>query len=324
MICLGIESTAHTFGVGIVTDKGEILANEKAVYTTQEGGMIPDKVAKHHLENKDSVLKRALENAKISLKNVDLISYAHGPGLSPSLLVGRDFAKKLALENKITLIGINHAVAHLTIGELTCKVKNPVYLYVSGANTQVIALSGRKFRVFGETLDVGIGNALDKFGRDAGLGFPAGPKIEELARKGVYQDLPYSVKGMDIAFAGIITKATRLVKEGGKLEDACHSLQETMFAMLAEISERAMAHIEKDSLLLIGGVAANKRLIEVLMQMCLEREAKFNAVPLEYSGDNGAMIAWQGILEHKAGKKLDANKAEIYPYERTDDIDVIW
>ncbi len=323
MICLGIESTAHTFGVGIVTDKGEILANARSVYTTEEGGMIPDKVAKHHLEKKHEVLKNALEKAKISLKDVSLISYAHGPGLSPSLLVGRDFAKQIASENNLPVVGINHAVAHLTIGEMACKVKDPVYLYVSGANTQIIAVSGGKFRVFGETLDVGIGNALDKFGRDAGLGFPAGPKIEELAKNGVYQELPYSVKGMDIAFAGIVTKAVKMIKQGFKVDDVCYSLQETMFAMLAEVSERSMAHIEKESLLLIGGVAANKRLIEVLTKMCAEREARFSAVPLEYAGDNGVMIAWQGILE-KSHSHKNYNKLDIHPYQRADNINIDW
>ena len=324
-LALGIESTAHTFGIGIVSFKGKVLANEKAVFTTKTGGMIPTDVAKHHEGVKEKILKQALEKARISIKDINLISFSQGPGLAPSLLVGMNFAKKLALDNKIPIIGVDHCIAHLTIGDLICKTKDPVYLYVSGVNTQIIAFAGGKYRIFGETLDLGLGNALDKFAREVNIGFPGGPKVEELAKKGKYVELPYVVKGMDVSFAGIITKATRLVKEKkASVEDVCFSLQETLFAMLAEVSERAMAHTGKDELLLIGGVAANKRLCEMLEIMCKERNAVFKAVPLEYAGDQGAMIAWQGILEFKAGKKDDPNNVDIKPYERTDEVKVIW
>jgi len=322
MKCLGIESTAHTFGIAVVTDTGEILSNEKDVFTTETGGMIPNEVAEHHRKVGDIVLKNALDKAKLTLNEIELISYSRGPGLSPSLIVGRNFAKKIADENKIPLIGVDHCVAHLTIGNLTTGAKDPVYMYVSGVNTQVIALAGGKFRIFGETLDVGLGNALDKFGREAELGFPAGPKIEEIAKQGKYIELPYAVKGMDVSFGGLITKTKQLLAKGIPVEDICFSFQETCFAMLAEVCERAMAHCEKNELLLIGGVAANKRLIEMLEKMCSEREAKFFAVPLQYAGDQAAMIAWQGILENKAGRKDTI--FEIYPYERIDEINVIW
>jgi universal protein Kae1 len=322
MKCLGIESTAHTFGVSVVDYNGKILSNETDVFTTSTGGMIPHEVAEHHRKICDDVLKRALEKANATMEDIELISYSHGPGLSPALVVGKDFAKGLALNNKKNIIGVNHCIAHLTIGNLVTGAKDPVYLYVSGVNTQVIALAGGKYRIFGETLDIGLGNALDKFGREAGLGFPAGPKIEELALKGKYVELPYSVKGMDVSFAGLVTKTKQLLDKGISVEDLCFSMQETCFAMLAEVSERAMAHCEKDELLLIGGVGANKRLIQMLETMCSERGAKFYSVPLEYAGDQAAMIAWQGILEYKAGKRISL--VDIYPYERVDDVKVIW
>lgn len=323
MISIGIESTAHTFGIGIVDDKGKILANAKDSFTTDKGGMIPNEVAKHHREVKETVLKDALKKADLSLKDINLISYSHGPGLSPSLLVGLEFAKKLASENNIPLVGVNHSLSHLTIGDLLCKMKDPVYLYVSGVNTQLISRVKNTFRIFGETVDIGLGNALDRFGREAGLGFPAAPKMEELAKKGKYIELNYSVKGMDVSFTGIITKALRLLKENkSKIEDLCFSLQETCFAMLAEISERALAHTEKNELVLVGGVAANKRFCEMLEIMCKERNAKFAAVPLEFSGDQGAMIAWQGILEQK--RTIPTEKADIYPYQRVDEVEIVW
>ena len=184
--------------------------------------------------------------------------------------------------------------------------------------------SGNKYRIFGECLSIGIGNALDKFGREIGLGFPSGPKIEELAKKGKYVELPYVVKGMDVEYSGIITKAIQLYKQGVKKEDLCFSLQETMFAMLAEVSERALAHTDKNELLLIGGVAANKRLIEMLEIMCKERSCKFEVVPMRWSGDNASMIAWTGILDYKKNKKyyenLDIKKIiDINPKWRIDD-----
>jgi len=321
MLCLGIESTAHTFGIGIVSSEGKILSNAKKVFTTEKGGMIPNEVAKHHEQVWKDILKEAMQKANAKWEEIGLIAYSRGPGLAPALKVGLDIAKKLSKEHNKPLIGVNHCVAHLTIGQLCTGAKDPVFLYVSGVNTQIIAVAGGRFRIFGETLDIGIGNALDKFGREAGLGFPAGPKIEKLAEKGQYIEMPYVVKGMDTSFAGLVTKATQLLKKGEKIEDVCNAFQETAFAMLAEVSERALAHCEKKELLLIGGVAANKKLCLMLDKMCKQRGAEFYAVPLEYAGDQGAMIAWQGILEHGKSAKKDI---DIYPFERTDSIEVVW
>jgi len=321
--CLGIESTAHTFGVGIVSFDGKIIANEKDTFTTTEGGLIPSDVAKHHDKLKDEILERALKSAKLTMKDISLISYSASPGLPPCLLVGLKFAKELAKKHNIPLVGVNHSICHLTIGDLICGAKDPVYLYVSGPNTQVIAYAGGKYRIFGETLDLGLGNMLDKFAREIGLGFPGGPKIELLAKEGKnYLELPYSVKGMDVSFAGMLTKALKLYKQGTPKEDLCFSLQETAFAMLAEVAERAMAHTDKKELLLIGGVAANKRLGEMLNIMCNERGAKFFAVPLQYSGDQGVMIAWQGVLQKN--NVVDPDNANINPYERVDEVEVMW
>ncbi|MBD3319388.1 tRNA (adenosine(37)-N6)-threonylcarbamoyltransferase complex transferase subunit TsaD [Candidatus Woesearchaeota archaeon] len=320
--CLGIESTAHTFGAAVVTVDGEILSNEKEMFATLSGGMIPNEVADHHRKVKDRVIERALQQAGIDISVVDLVSYSHGPGLPPSLLVGMECAKELHDKYGLTVIGANHALAHLTIGSLVCKVVDPVYVYVSGVNTQVIALAGNRYRIFGETLDVGLGNALDKFGRAIGLGFPAGPEIENLAQEGSYVELPYVVKGMDVSFAGLVTKAQQLFSKGVSKEDLCYSMQEVCFAMLAEVTERAVAHTEKKDVLLIGGVAANKRLCTILDVMCTARKARFHAAPLKYAGDQAAMIAWQGVLNYLGGKRLET--FEFYPHERIDEIDVVW
>jgi len=319
MICLGIESTAHTFGVSIVSSKGNVLSEVRDMYKTIEGGIIPIKAAMHHEDVKDRIIKEAIENSKE--KKIDLIAYSRGPGLAPCLNVGFKIAKKIAEDLKVPLIPVNHAVSHLTSGLLFTNAKDPVYIYVSGANTQITVLENKKYRILGETLDTGLGNALDKFGRGVGLGFPAGPVIENIAKIGKYYKLPYTVKGMDLAFSGIVTKAINDFRnKKASREDLCFSMQEILFSMLTEVSERALAHTRKNELLLIGGVAANKRLVEMLNIMCKERDARFYYVPLHYSGDQAAMIAWQGILEFNKTK----TKLDIYPYERLDQIEVNW
>ncbi len=220
---------------------------------------------------------------------------------------------------------MNHPVAHIEIGRFTTSCEDPVVLYVSGGNTQIITRMENRYVVVGETQDVGIGNALDKFAREVGIGFPGGPEIEKFAQKGSYIELPYVVKGMDLSFTGIVTEATKKIKSGVSKEDVCFSLQETTFAMLTEVTERALAHTGKKEVLLTGGVAANKRLQEMLGVMCKDRAGKFYSVPKEYAMDNGTMIAWTGVVMAKSGsKKFDPKKDDINSTWRTDEVEVKW
>lgn len=323
-ICLGIESTAHTFGIGIVQGK-EILANSIDMFKTKKGGMIPSEVAKHHRKVNYEVLEKALKKANLTMKDIDIISFSQGPGLAPSLIAGMDFAKEISKKYNKTLIGVNHICAHLEIGKLITETKDPIFVFVSGANTQIIAHEDGRYRVFGETLDIGLGNAFDKFGRMIGLGFPAGPLIEKMAKKGKYIELPYVVKGTDVAFSGIITKAKNLYDKGLKENDLCFSLQETCFAMLTEVTERAIAHCEKKEVILIGGVAANKRFCDMLNTMCENRGCNFYPVPLQYCGDQGAMIAWLGLLEFNSKKNLcKIDEIDINPKWRIDEVKTSW
>ena len=321
IICLGIESTAHTFGCGIIDSSGRILANVIDAYKTEKGGIHPSEAKFHHENVKDSVVEDALKAANLKLENIDLVSFSQGPGLAPCLLVGMRKAKELTSKIMAPLVGVNHCCAHLEIGKLLTKAKDPVLLYSSGANTQVIAYEGGKYRVFGETLDMGIGNFIDSFARYIGLGFPGGPKIEKLALNSInYIELPYVVKGMDVSFSGILTNLKQKYDSGKcKVEDLAFSLQETVFSMLVEVSERAMAHCSKDELVLGGGVACNKRLQQMCKIMCDERNAKFFVPPNEVLIDNGLMIGWLGILQKKEATK-DYDLLDIKPYERTDDV----
>jgi len=342
MICLGIESTAHTFGIGIVESK-KMLANAKDSYTTEKGGIIPVAAAEHHKKVKEEVLNNALKSAGISIENIDIIGFSQGPGLGPCLRVGAGFAAELSLKHKKPIIGINHCIAHLEIGSMVSKVKDPVLLYVSGANTQVIAYEAGKYRIFGETLDIGVGNFLDSFARELGLGFPGGPKIYELALKGrKFVKLPYAVKGMDVSFSGIFTNLKDKIKKIHEknaekkidytVEDLCYSAQETVFAMLLEVAERAVFHCNKKELLLGGGVACNARFKEMAKIMAKEASIKLFIPENQLLVDDGAMIAWLALKMHKANPKLyapiksskEAAEIEIRPYERTDDVKVNW
>jgi N6-L-threonylcarbamoyladenine synthase len=322
-IILGIESTAHTFGIGIVKG-GKILANKRDMYTTESGGIIPVDSAKHHREVSEKILNLALDEAKISLDKIEAIAFSQGPGLPPCLIEGMKFAKKLSKQLNVPLIPVNHCVAHLEIGKVT-GAKDPVLLYCSGANTQVIAYASGKYRIFGETLDVGVGNFIDNFARYSGLGFPGGPKIEKIAKESKnYIELPYSVKGMDISLSGILTNLRQKLNKGFELKDLAYSMQETVFAMLVETAERAIAHTGKKELLLGGGVACNSRLQEMSKIMCDERGAKFFCPERQLLVDNGAMIAFLGEIMFKSGIKFLPKDLDIEPRQRTDFVNVSW
>jgi len=327
MIILGIESTAHTFGVAVVKN-GKILSNVKRSYTTKKGGIIPIEAAKHHRENKNKIYFESLQEAGIEEKNINAIAFSQGPGLAPCLLEGIKFSKALSKKLKKPLVPVNHCIAHLEIGNIV-GVKDPVMLYASGANTQIIAYASGKYRVFGETLDIGIGNFIDTFARYADIGFPGGPKIQELAEQGrEYIELPYRVKGMDVALSGILTNLKQKLESGKyRLEDLSYSLQETVFAMLVEVSERALAHTGKKELLLGGGVACNSRLQEMCKIMCKERGSKFFVPDKTLLLDNAAMIAFLGEIMFKSGIKFKGKEAEnldIKPRQRTDDVGISW
>ena len=321
-ISLGIESTAHTIGIGIVNDKGNILADQRAMYKPKKGkGIHPREAAEHHYEYIVNLIKQVLKEAKLDFKDIDIISYAKGPGLPNCLQVGTVMARYLAFKYKKKLIPINHCIAQIEIGKLATECKDPVVLYCSGGNTQVIAFTEGKYRIFGETEDIPVGNAFDVLARHFNLEMPGGPKIDKLAEKGKYVEIPYVVKGMDLSFSGILTECKRLYNKKIKKEDIAFSFVETCFSMLTEVTERALAHTNKKEVLLVGGVAASPKLKEMVNIMCSERNAKCFSVPKEYSGDNGVMIAWNGILASKNKNIKDYSFDKDW---RTDEVDVNW
>lgn len=313
MISLGIESTAHTLSIGISND-GKILSNVIDRYKAGGEGLIPRKMADHHANVFSEVLFRSLEEAGIRMEDVDIISFSQGPGIGSPLALGTSAAKYLALRFGKEIIGVNHCYAHVKIGELATGLEDPLVLYLSGGNSQIIEKYDDYYKVLGETLDLGMGNMFDSFARSIGLGEAHGAELEKLARTGKYVRLPYSVKGMNLVFSGLETMAEKLIGKETN-ENLAHSIMETAFSMTCEVTERALFLSKKKNLLVCGGVAQNRRLQEMLTIMCRDAGAGLGIVPDEYNQDNGAMIAYAGeILSEKFGTRPASKWKHITNY----------
>jgi N6-L-threonylcarbamoyladenine synthase len=298
---------------------------------------LPRETAQHHRSKIIELLKEALAATTLTVDDIDVVCYTKGPGMAPPLLTVAIVARTVALLWNKPILGVNHCIGHIEMGRFITKAENPTVLYVSGGNTQVIAYSEKKYRIFGETIDIAVGNCLDRFARV--LKIPNDPSpgynIEQMAKQGKrYLQLPYSVKGMDVSFSGILTYIEKRIKDNAVAkktngdvytdEDFCFSLQETLFAMLVETTERAMAHCGSQEVLIVGGVGCNERLQQMMGIMCEERGAKVFATDERFCIDNGIMIAHAGAEMFKSGWRTPWHEATITQRYRTDDVDVTW
>lgn len=326
MYCLGIESTAHTFGVGVVTDDGKILSDVRDVYESAPGaGIHPREAAEHHSEVAAKVLTHSLRKAGVVASELSAVAVALGPGLGPCLRVGATVARSLSAYYRVPLLPVNHAIAHIEIGALTTGAKDPLVILVSGGHTAIAAFSGGRWRIFGETEDITIGNLYDMFARQIHLPSPAGPQIESLAEKASgFIPLPYVVKGNDVSYSGLLTASIAQLQSGARLEDVCHSMQEVSCSMLAEAVERSLAYTAKNEILLTGGVAANKVLQKKLEQVAKLHDATCYVVKSPYTGDNGSQIAWTGLLGLRSGNGIRVDEARVRPKWRLEDVDIPW
>jgi N6-L-threonylcarbamoyladenine synthase len=330
---MGFEGSANKIGVGIVDEEGNILANVRHTYVTPAGtGFLPKDTAKHHQQHILGLVKDALTQAKLTPQEIDALAYTKGPGMGGPLRSVAVVVRTLAQLWKKPIVAVNHCVAHIEMGRLVTKSQNPVVLYVSGGNTQVIAYSLKRYRIFGETIDIAVGNLLDRFARVISLPNDPAPgyNIEQMAKKGKqFLELPYTVKGMDVSFSGILSSLEDIARHQlaqGKCtpEDLCFSLQENVFAMLVEITERAMAHCGQSEVLIVGGVGCNERLQEMMKQMVEQRGGRVCAMDDRYCIDNGAMIAWTGMLMFKSGITTPMEDTWCTQRYRTDAPEVLW
>lgn len=326
MLLLGIESTAHTFGAGVVDESLKILSNVNSTYIPPKGkGIHPREAAIHHSENAGNVIKEALLKAKTSIKEVEAIAVTLGPGLGPCLRTGATIARFLSLQYGKALVPVNHAIAHLEIARYTCNEEDPLIVYIAGGNTIITTFVEGRYRIFGETQDIALGNAVDYFGRIIGVEYPELINVEKLAMKGEkILDLPLVVKGQDVSYSGLITASIKLLKEGNKVEDVALSFIEYAYSMFCETVERAIAYTNKESFVLTGGTSRSIILKEKLEKLAKGQNVRFKVVPSEYAGDNGAMIALTGMLAFKSKVSIDPIKSFVKPMWRIDQVDIPW
>ena len=314
MIVLGIEGTAHTVGASLL-DRERIYSSVSRTFKPEKGGINPREAAEFHFNNISTVISEAIEKSGIHEKQIELVAFSRGPGLPPSLKITATAARAMAIRLNVPIVGVNHPLGHVEIGRRETGAVDPVMLYVSGGNTQIIAHKNGYYRVFGETLDIGIGNMLDKLARYMGFPFPGGPKIEELALSGKkLLKMPYSVKGMDTAFSGMYTNAINYIRSGETSEDVSYSVQEHAFSMLVETLERAIFTTGKKSILLAGGVARNRNLRNKIELMARDAGIPVFETPDEYCMDNGAMIGQAGLLtmEHLGPQKMEDTRIDQF------------
>jgi N6-L-threonylcarbamoyladenine synthase/protein kinase Bud32 len=327
MRVLGIEGTAWAASAAFYDAEADTVDIETEAYQPESGGIHPREAAEHMAEHLPQVAESMLADARErtgEASPVDAVAFSRGPGLGPCLRLAGTTARALAQRLDVPLVGVNHMVAHLEIGRHQSGFDAPVCLNASGANAHVLGYRAGRYRVLGETMDTGVGNAIDKFTRHVGWSHPGGPKVEQAATDGEYVDLPYVVKGMDFSFSGIMSAAKDAVDDGTPVEDVCHGLQENIFAMLTEVSERALSLTGSDELVLGGGVGQNARLQAMLASMCEQRGAEFFAPEDRFLRDNAGMIAVLGATMYAAGDTHDIENSAIDSNFRPDQVPVTW
>ena len=332
MRVLGIEGTAWAASAAVHDTEAGSTDIFTDAYQPESGGIHPREAAEHMREAIPTVVTEALDHARETTPverpsddpPVDAVAFSRGPGLGPCLRIVATAARTVAQRLDVPLVGVNHMLAHLEIGRATAGFDSPVCLNASGANAHLLGFHGGRYRMLGETMDTGVGNAIDKFTRHLGWSHPGGPKVEDAAKDGEYVDLPYVVKGMEFSFSGIMSAAKHAVDDGVPVEDVCFSLQEHVFGMLTEVSERALSLTGSDELVLGGGVGQNARLREMLAEMCAQRGASFHAPDPRFLRDNAGMIAVLGAAMADAGDRVAVEDSRVRPNWRPNEVPVTW
>ena len=333
MRVLGIEGTAWAASAACYDDTDDSVVIESDPYQPDSGGIHPREAAEHMGEAIPRVVEKVLAHAADTTPSdadspnpygIDCVAFSQGPGLGPCLRTVGTAARAAAQALNVPLVGVNHMVAHLEIGRHQSGFDSPVCLNASGANAHLLGYHNGRYRVLGETMDTGVGNALDKFTRHIGWTHPGGPKVEAAAADGELIDLPYVVKGMDFSFSGIMSAAKDAADEGEAIEDICFSLQEHIFGMLTEVAERALSLTGTDELVLGGGVGQNARLQSMLETMCEERGAAFYVPDNRFLRDNAGMIAVLGAKQFAAGQTVAIEDSSVDPNFRPDEVAVAW
>ncbi len=313
MIIIGIETSCDETAIAVLKDGNKLLSNvvSSQIDIHEEfGGVVPELASRHHIKNIAYVLDEALEKANIDLKDVDAIAVTIGPGLVGALLVGVSFAKALAYSLEIPLVPVHHIAGHIAAGYITNADLKPPYisLVVSGGHSHIVLVEDyTKFKILGRTRDDAVGEAFDKIARVMGLGYPGGPKVSKLAEEGEdtyalpttkFDNYDYSFSGVKTAVLNISNKE----KDNLRKADMCRSFENNVADVLTTNCINAMKDNKIDTVCLAGGVAANRRIREVLKEKAEKEGFKVYMPELEYCTDNAAMIAFAGYYNFKSGK----------------------
>lgn len=310
MLTLGIESSCDETAVAVIEDGRKILSN---IVDTQipihekYGGVVPEIASRNHIEAISRVTKKALEEAKITIDDINAITPTYGPGLVGALLVGLSYAKALSYATGKPLVGVNHVQGHIAANYITHRDLKPPFLCVmmSGGNTQIIHVKCyTEFEVLGKTRDDAIGEAFDKVARVVGLGYPGGPKVDRLALQGEPNiELPKThFDNLDFSFSGIKTAVINLHHKNPDINkaDLCASFEKTVTEILIEHIKKAIEITGLKTVALAGGVSANSYIRNAFDD--LEKNAiKVYMPDLKLCTDNGAMIGSAGYYNYMAG-----------------------
>ena len=325
---LGIESSCDETAVSILEEKNgktKILSNivsSQFDIHREFGGVVPELAARAHVEKIDFIAEKAISKSKIKLGDVDAISATAGPGLIVCLTVGLNFGKTIAASLNKPFIAVNHLEGHALSPKLNTDLEFPyLLLLISGGHTQYLSVESLgKYKRLGTTIDDALGEAFDKTAKIIGIEFPGGPKIEEYAKKGDPKkyELPKPIinrGGCNLSFAGLKTAVLRIankIRTDQEKYDLAASFQKTIEEILYKKSKIAFKEFRKinkngNKFVVAGGVAANKKIREVLENLC--KEEKFDPIfpPANLCGDNAAMIAMVGLEKFKKNQfnKLD-------------------
>ena len=326
MYILGMESSCDETSVAVVEKIGDKFKIKSDIIASQiethrlYGGVVPEIASRAHIEAISRITYEALDEAGVTLKDIDCIAVTSHPGLIGALLVGVNFAKSLAFANKIPLVAVNHINGHIAAAYLTDDTLKPPYLalVVSGGHTNIFAVDGyRDFKVIGTTRDDAVGEAFDKIGRVIGMPYPGGAAMDKLA----YEGDPDAIKfpspalrdSLDFSFSGIKTAALNYInganQRGEEINraDLTASYTKTICEGIEKQVDGALKATDYKTLVMAGGVAANSHIRRTLTELCNKRKVKFVYPPINLCGDNAAMIAAAGSFEFEAGMRADTS-----------------
>ncbi len=340
MIVLGLESSCDETAAAVVTAEGAILSNVVLSQVEEHapfGGVVPEIAARAHVTQMDRLVAQAMKEANVSFSDLSGVAATAGPGLIGGVLVGLMTAKAISTVTGAPLIGVNHLEGHALTVRMTDKIAFPyLLLLVSGGHSQILVVEGvGKFRRLGTTIDDAVGEAFDKTAKLMGLGFPGGPAVEKAAMQGdpTRFNLPRPMKGRpgcDFSFSGLKTAVRKALEDLGSdvtqqdRQDLAASFQVAAIDALISRTKQAIKIVKADypdchSLVIAGGVAANKALRSTLEETATEKGLRLVVPPPALCTDNGAMIAWAGIERLKLGltNELDMAARARWPLDPT-------